>query len=49
MRLDLQKQFSYLLPGLAKPTQQLFISLTLAIALGLAYFFAARLGLALLD
>jgi hypothetical protein len=46
---DLQKQFSYFLPGLAKPTQQLFIFLTLAGALGLAYFFAARLGLALLT
>ena len=46
---DLQKLFSYLLPALAKPTQQLFIFLTLAGALGLAYFFAARLGLALLT
>jgi two-component sensor histidine kinase/integral membrane sensor domain MASE1 len=46
---DLQKLFSFLLSGLAKPTQQLFIFLTLAGALGLAYFFAARLGLALLT
>ena len=46
---DLQKLFSYLLPALAKPTRSFVCRSPSPIAMGLAYFLAARLGLALLT
>ena len=46
---NLQKQISHRLPGFLQPTRSFVMSLTVAIALGLAYFLAARLGLALLT
>jgi integral membrane sensor domain MASE1 len=50
MRPDLQNQILYRLPGLAKPPPQwLITSLILAVAVGLAYFLAARLSLVLLT
>ena len=44
-----QKQILNRLPGLFQPTQSFVVSLIFAVAIGFAYFLAARLGLALLT
>src|SRR5208283_837666 len=46
---ELQKQFEHKLLAFADPSQRWVSSIVLAIALGVAYFLAARLSLALLT
>ena len=46
---ELQKQFEHKLPAFADPSQRWVSSIVLAIAVGVAYFLAARLSLALLT
>ncbi len=46
---ELQKQFEHKLPAFADPSRRWVSSIVLAIAVGIAYFLAARLSLALLT